>query len=76
MGSQRDAQDRQLLVGLKPPEAPGASIISCYQQLRRGKRALANELVYRADADGRPESGRVGADRLGAPSRSVPESER
>src|SRR5467141_2238945 len=33
-------------------------------QLRRGKHALANEPVYRADADAEPDRGRVGADRL------------
>src|SRR5438067_13408203 len=35
-------------------------------QLRRRKHALANEPVYRADADAEPDRGRVGADRLGA----------
>src|SRR5438477_12740842 len=35
-------------------------------QLRRGKHALANELVYRANADAEPDRGRVGAARLGA----------
>ena len=35
-------------------------------QLRRGKHALADQLVDRADADAEPGRGRVGADRLGA----------
>src|ERR1700680_1852986 len=35
-------------------------------QLRRGKHALANELLNRAETDAEPDRGRVGAERLGA----------
>src|SRR3954467_10737860 len=37
-----------------------------WHQLRRGKHALSDQLVDRADADTEPGRGRVSADRLGA----------
>jgi integrase len=40
-------------------DLPGCGL----HQLRRGKHALADELVYRADADAEPDRGRVGDDR-------------